>query len=168
MAPKPRVKTRPAKSGKSRASQKQKATVEKVTPNTKPRAKDQFGYQEGTDSSITAQALYEGGFERTTIYKTIRERIEESSDNGLTTRNGTEKNIPNLVATVLRQLRSKGYIVESHWRLVKDENFVPEETEGDNKASTKKATAKKAAKTPATKTAPAKRTTRRKVRKPSK
>lgn len=99
---------------------------------TTPRQKDQFGFMEGTDSSIAAHALAEGGTDRSAIYDFIRSEIESNTDAGLQTRNGTEKNIPNLVATVVKQMRNRGWIVESTWKMVKDPNFVePEESEDD-------------------------------------
>jgi hypothetical protein len=102
--------------GKSKTAQ---AKVEKAAVANAPRQKDEFGFMEGTDSSIAAHALVEGGFDRVSIYNTIRDRIEHNSTNGLTTRNGTDKNIPNLVATVVKQMRNRGYVVESSWRMVK-------------------------------------------------
>lgn len=111
-------------------------TQEKADKLT-PRQKDIFGYTEGTDSSITALTLAEGGADRSEIYEKIRGRIEEQSATGLVTRNGTEKNIPNLVSTVLRQLKPKGWAVESHWKLVKDENAVVEDKPAKATKSTK-------------------------------
>lgn len=125
MARKIRKSTTPKSTGKSRTAR----TNAEKTSKPAPRQKDQFGFMEGTDSSIAAHALAEGGSDRVAIYDIIREKIESNTDGGLQTRNGTEKNIPNLVATVLKQMRNRGWIVESTWRVVEDPNFVPEETD---------------------------------------
>lgn len=119
--------TTPKTTGKSRTA---RTKAEAITAPA-PRQKDQFGFMEGTDSSIAAHALAEGGTDRVAIYDIIRENIESHSDGGLQTRNGTEKNIPNLVATVLKQMRNRGWIVESTWRVVQDPNFVPTSEEAD-------------------------------------
>ena len=114
-------KVRKKTTGKSRTAR----TKSKTITAPAPRQKDQFGFMEGTDSSIAAHALAAGGADRTTIYDNIREQIESNSESGLQTRNGTEKNIPNLVATVLKQMRDRGWIVESTWRVVPDPDFTP-------------------------------------------
>ena len=113
--------------GKSRTARTKAETITAPAP----RQKDQFGFMEGTDSSIAAHALAEGGTDRVAIYDIIRENIESNSDGGLQTRNGTEKNIPNLVATVLKQMRNRGWIVESTWRVVQDPDFIPEPETAD-------------------------------------
>lgn len=115
----------PSVSGKSRTA---RANAEKNTTPS-PRQKDQFGFMEGTDSSIAAHALHRGGSDRVAIYEAIREDIESNTDAGLQTRNGTEKNIPNLVATVVKQMRNRGWIVESTWRMVLDPEYVAPEVD---------------------------------------
>lgn len=121
------VKKRTVKTtGKSRTAKAKKAEVEKVT-STEPRGKDQFGFFEGTDISITAHVLLEGGTSRPALYAKVQERIIEEAggaEDALITRNGTQKNIPNLVATVVSTLKERGYVVESSWKMVKDPNFV--------------------------------------------
>lgn len=102
------------------------------TARTKPaedlqapaRQKDPFGFMEGTDSSIAAYELAEGGTDRLAIYERIRHKIQHDTVGGLTTRKGTEKNIPNLAATVVKQMRTRGWKVESTWRM-----YLPEPTE---------------------------------------
>lgn len=121
---KTKTSTKPVEkpTGKSRTARTKAETITAPAP----RQKDQFGFMEGTDSSIAAHALAEGGADRVTIYDKIRDQIESNSESGLQTRNGTEKNIPNLVATVLKQMRDRGWVVESTWRVVLDPDFVPE------------------------------------------
>lgn len=148
MAPKKRpVK----KTGHSRTAKAKAAEVEKVT-KPEPRERDEFGFLEGTDSSITAQVLAEGGFSRPALYAVIEERIANqagNTDDALVTRNGTQKNIPNLVATVVSSMKKRGYVIESTWKMVKDENWV-EPTEEEKPA--KKAASKKSTKAPGKKT----------------
>lgn len=117
------TETTPKVTGKSRTARTKAETVTKPAP----RQKDQFGFMEGTDSSIAAHALAAGGDDRVAIYDIIRDQIESNTDAGLQTRNGTEKNIPNLVATVVKQMRNRGWIVESTWKMVKDPNFIESE-----------------------------------------
>lgn len=149
MAPKKRpVK----KTGHSRTAKAKAAEVEKVA-KPEPRERDEFGFLEGTDSSITAQVLAEGGFSRPALYAVIEERIAEqagNTDDALVTRNGTQKNIPNLVATVVSSMKKRGYVIESTWKMVKDENWV-EPTEETEKPA-KKAASKKTTKAPGKKT----------------
>ena len=137
------------KTGHSRTAKAQKAAVEKVT-KAEPRERDEFGFLEGTDSSITAQVLAEGGHSRPALYAVIAERISAAAgggDDALVTRNGTQKNIPNLVATVVSSMKKRGYVIESTWKMVKDPNFVEqveEDAEEVEEAQAKKTPAKKA------------------------
>lgn len=140
-------KTRPVKKAHSRTAKAKQAAAEKVT-KAAPKERDEFGFLEGTDSSITAQTLAEGGFSRPALYAVIESRIAEqagNTDDALVTRNGTQKNIPNLVATVVSSMKKRGYVIESTWKMVKDPNWVePEaETEEVEKPAPKKAPAKK-------------------------
>lgn len=136
MVRKPRkTRSKPAEAsdkpvGKSRTA-KARSTVQEPTG---PRQKDPFGFLEGTDSSIAAYALAEGGADRVAIYDIIREKIQASSEAGLQTRTGTEKNVPNLAATVIKQMRNRGWIVESTWKMVKDPNFIEPTEEPDQAA----------------------------------
>ena len=120
----------PSGSGKSRTARVQ---AEKPTESN-VRQKDPHGFIEGTDSSIAAYALVEGGTDRLAIYERIRNEIESNTTAGLVTRKGTEKNIPNLAATVVKQMRNRGWIVESTWRMVKDPNFIEPTEEADQAA----------------------------------
>lgn len=121
--------TKPEKAtGKSRTA---RTKAENVTAPG-PRQKDPFGFMEGTDSSIAAYALTEGGADRVAIYDIIRDKIESNTDAGLQTRNGTEKNIPNLAATVVKQMRNRGWIIESTWKMVKDPDFIEPEADEDD------------------------------------
>lgn len=115
-------KIRKKTTGKSRTARTQASKPVQTTT----RQKDPFGFIEGTDSSIAAYALHEGGTDRMEIYERIRERIKNDTTAGLITRKGTEKNIPNLAATVVKQMRARGWIVESTWRMVKDPSFTEE------------------------------------------
>lgn len=144
------TKKRPVKkTGHSRTAKAKAAEVEKVA-KPEPRERDEFGFLEGTDSSITALTLAEGGFSRPALYAVIEERIAAQAGNtedALVTRNGTQKNIPNLVATVVSSMKKRGYKIESTWKMVKDENFVtPDEDEVEEVAETPKAPAKKTTK----------------------
>jgi hypothetical protein len=80
---------------------------------------DEFGYRNGSDSSIAAHILIEGGESRGDINEKVSEAIKAANGGSLLTRNQSEKVIPTIVGNVFMRLRKeKGYKVESTWRLV--------------------------------------------------
>lgn len=78
---------------------------------------DEYGFRNGSDSSIAAHALIEGGASRSEINEKVRERI--AATNGLKTRGGKEKVIATIVGnTFMALVNKKGYSVESSWQMV--------------------------------------------------
>lgn len=130
MAKKIRKSIKPA--SKSTTGNSRTARTKPVEDLQAPtRQKDPFGFIEGTDSSIAAYALAKGDTDRLAIYEHIRHEIEHNTVGGLITRKGTEKNIPNLAATVVKQMRNRGWIVESTWRMIKDPEFIEPTAESE-------------------------------------
>ena len=70
------------------------------------------GYVKGTDGDIIASELLAGGASR----REIGDRIEKKIN--LITRNGTEKQVMNLIAGVLRRMQIEGYTVESSFKVL--------------------------------------------------
>lgn len=104
--------TKSAPKGKGKA-----AKVEVKSANVGlPREFDVHGFLVGSDSQIIANALTEGGETKTQIIREAAEKIEK--ENGLVTRNGTEKAISSLASSVLRTLQDKGYTVEASYKVV--------------------------------------------------
>jgi hypothetical protein len=89
------------------------------TPKVKaePLGFDEFGYRNGSDASIAAHILVEGGRSRSEINERVAQAIKEANGS-LLTRTGSEKVIPTIVGNVVMRLREKGYKIESAWRLV--------------------------------------------------
>jgi hypothetical protein len=120
-AKKPGRKTTPSKvtakktASRPKASGRKKA-AKKVAPPARVREKDEYGFEVGTDSSVIAEELIEGGASRQDINDRVGERI------GYETSNGTEKNVPALVSGILNRMLATGeFEVESDWRLVRVE-----------------------------------------------
>lgn len=147
---------RPTKS-RSKTGKAQTAAKAEAVKAPAGREKDEYGFIKGTDSSIAAHVLAEGGASRPALYSTIEERIKEAhggDEASLVTRNGTPKDIPNMVATVVSFMKERGYVPESQWKMVKDPNWTePEEKPAKEKKAkpSKKAPAKEEAKAPAKK-----------------
>jgi hypothetical protein len=80
-----------------------------------PVATDPFNFLEGSDSSIAAHALVEGGASRAEINERVREELKKT--NGLKTRSGREKIVSTIVGNVFLKLVEQGYEVDSHWKL---------------------------------------------------
>lgn len=105
------------------------------------------GFVEGTDQDIIALALLEGGESRHDVAERVASQIETE------TRNGTEKQVVNMVSGVLNKMLARGFTVESTF-------VVLPPTPASKRAATKKATQKPAPvakKTAAKKTASGKR-----------
>ena len=94
-----------------------KTPRKKVTPapapvTTSEREFNDHGFVVGTDSAVISEALVSGGASRKEVNAKIAEVIAG------TTRNGSPKNIPALVAGILSRMIDRGYVVESSYRLV--------------------------------------------------
>lgn len=105
---------------------------------------EETGFVVGTDQDAIALALLEGGESRAAIV----ERLENELDTE--TRNGTEKQITNMVSGVLNKMLAAGFTVESSFQVVPP-------TPASKRAASRANSAKKA---PAKKTA-AKKTTKK-------
>lgn len=162
-----RRKTGPAKRGPGRPKgSKNKSTAKKSAAKNvkKPASKkgggrggfnremnDEVGFAVGTDQEAIALALMEGGESRADIV----ERLEGELD--LETRNGTDKQITNMVSGVLNKMLDRGFLLESSFQVLPP-------TPASKRAAT--AARNKAAKKPAKKAAsrkPAKKTAAKKT-----
>jgi len=120
-----------------------KKTASKKTSNLPTRVfNDETGFAEGSDQDLIATELLAGGESR----QEIAERLEGILDP--VTRNGTEKQIVNMVSGVLGKLQARGYTVESSFLVVPP-------TPASKRAAAR--AAKKATPAPAKKTASGKR-----------
>ena len=149
-----------------------KAPAKKKTTNVKKPASNRgglnrelnedTGFVVGTDQDAIALALLEGGESRAAIV----ERLESELD--AETRNGTPKQITNMVSGVLNKMLDRGFIVESNFQLLpptpaskraasRARNAAAAKPAPKKKPAAKKTAAKKTAKK-----APAKKTTARK------
>jgi hypothetical protein len=127
-----------AKNVKKPASKKSNLPVREMN--------DETGFVAGTDQDVIATALMNGGESRAHIAEIVADQIDSE------TRNGTEKQIPNMVSGVLQKMLDRGYTVESSFAVLPP-------TPASKRAATRAAN-KKAA--PAKKTA-AKKTTAKKT-----
>lgn len=165
-------KTTSAKRGRPASKSTAKKAPAKKTTNVKKPAKKKSsgrggfnremnpvtGFVVGTDQDTIATALMEGGESRAAI----AEELEGQMD--LTTRNGTEKQITNMISGVLNKMKARGYIEESSF-------IVLPPTTASKRAATRaanqKAATKPKKKAPAKKTAakraPAKKTASKKT-----
>jgi hypothetical protein len=103
---------------------------------------EETGFVEGTDQDVIASCLLEGGESRQEIAERVESLIETE------TRNGTDKQIVNMISGVLSKLLARGYTVEQSFQVVPP-------TPASKRAAAKKAAAKPA---PAKKTASKKTT----------
>ena len=113
------AKSAPAKTAPAKRSARKTATKAKATPvaaASAPRVPNAYGFAVGSDSAIAVEEMVAGGFDRRTVSHRIGELVSASS--GMTTRNGTDKNIGSLISTLLSRLSAAGWVIESSWRLV--------------------------------------------------
>lgn len=150
---KSKTKTTAAKGKTTAAKGKSTATKGKTTKTTaKPAAKrqapvreinEETGFVVGTDQDKIATALLAGGESRAAVVASLEKKIDT------TTRNGTPKQLTNMVSGVLNKMLAKGYVVESTFA-------VTPPTPASKRAASRRANA--AAAKPAAKKAPAKKT----------
>jgi hypothetical protein len=100
----------PAKAAPAKVEAKPKQTT------GEGRTVDLHGFTPGTDSSLIAEALVEGGETRVDVNRLAAEKIAKV--NGIKTRQGSDKNVPSLLSSILKRLQAQGYTIESSWRLV--------------------------------------------------
>lgn len=152
---------------KKSTAAKKRATAAKKTPAKKTAAKknvksvakpagkrggfhrtinDDTGFVVGTDQDTIALALLEGGESRGDVVESLRNTLDTE------TRNGTEKQITNMVSGVLNKMVANGFVVESSFVLTPP-------TAASKRAATRAANKKTAA--PAKKTAAKKASTRK-------
>lgn len=154
-------KTAPAKkTAAKKGPAKKAAPAKKKTTNVKKPAgkrgglnrelNDETGFVVGTDQDAIATALLEGGESRASII----ERLESELDTE--TRNGTPKQITNMVSGVLNKMLDRGYLIESSFQLLPP---TPASKRAASRA--RNAAAAPAKKTPAKKT-PAKKSAAKK------
>jgi len=75
---------------------------------------DDHGFRVGSDSSVIAACLIDGGSGREAITDIIAETMQTTE-----TRGGNDKNISSLVSGILKRLIDTGqYEIEESWRLV--------------------------------------------------
>lgn len=145
-------KTTGARRGRPPGSKNKTKQVNK--PSTKKNTKkreapkremnDATGFAVGSDQDIIATELLEGGESRAEIAERLSGMIDTE------TRNGTEKQIVNMVSGVLSKLLARGYTVEQSF-------IVLPPTPASKRAASRNATKKAAAKPAAKKTASGKR-----------
>lgn len=124
----------------AKATPKKRATTKAATPRAPRGEFDEHGFRVGTDSSIIAAELLEGGYDRDDINDRVAELLPET-----TTRSGNDKQVPSLVSGILKRLQERGYTVESSWQLVPPTSKKASSNGAAKKRTTKK-TAKKVAK----------------------
>jgi hypothetical protein len=136
-------KTAPAKKSTAKKAPATKKSVKEVK---KPAGKrggfhremnPDTGFVVGTDQDAIALALLEGGDSRAAIVESLENELDTE------TRNGTEKQITNMVSGVLNKMLANGFTVESSFVVVPP-------TAASKRAATRAATKKSA---PAKKTA---------------
>lgn len=84
----------------------------KVSGMTYQQISDLSGYGLGTEQFITAVEVINGGDTKIAVSHRVAALLPE------TTRNGTPKQISNLVGSVIRNLESKGFTVSGTWKMV--------------------------------------------------
>lgn len=121
-------KTAPAKKSAAKKSPATKKTAAKKTA-AKKNVKDvkkpkgtrggfhreineETGFVVGTDQDTIALALLEGGESRADIAASLEKKIDTE------TRNGTEKQITNMISGVLNKMLARGFTVESSFVVV--------------------------------------------------
>jgi hypothetical protein len=88
-----------------------KPAAKKVGGNTR-QMNPVTGFAEGSDQDVIATALLEGGESRSAIVENVESQVD------LETRNGTDKQITNMVSGVLAKMKDRGFIVESSFVLL--------------------------------------------------
>jgi hypothetical protein len=147
-------RTSGAKRGPGRPKgSKNKTTAKNVKEVKKPAGKrggfhrevnPDTGFVVDTDQDAIALALLEGGESRGEIIDSLYSVL------GTETRNGTEKQIPNMVSGVLNKMLANGFTVESSFRVVAP---TAASKRAATRAANKKTTAAPAKKTAAKKPA---------------
>lgn len=84
----------------------------KVGGLTYQQLSDLSGYGLGTEQFITAVEIVSGGSTKIDVSHRVAALLPA------TTRNGTPKQISNLVGSVIRQLESRGFTVTGTWKMV--------------------------------------------------
>lgn len=167
----PAKKTAAKKPAAKKTASKAPASKKKTTNVKKPASNrgglnrelnEDTGFVVGTDQDAIANALLEGGESRAAIV----ERLESELDSE--TRNGTPKQITNMVSGVLNKMLDRGFIVESNFQLLPPTPASKRAASRARNAAPAKPAAKKTpAKKTAAKKAPAKKTTTAKGKKGS-
>lgn len=108
--------TTSAKGSKKNVTTKKAATKKTAAKKTStPVARDineTTGFVKGSDQDVIATALLKGDTTRQDIIDGLRKKLDSE------TRNGTEKPVSNLVSSVVRNMLGRGFILESHYRLL--------------------------------------------------
>lgn len=89
---------------------------------------DEYGMRKGTDLSIAAAEIVQGGKSRVDII----ERLTKKLDNE--TRTGKPKAVASVLAQAVKRLEAAGYVEESSWRMVPDPNKSTDVTSKPHKA----------------------------------
>ena len=84
----------------------------KKKPRPAPRGLNDHGFRIGSNSATIVDILIAGGADRQDINDRVATAI------GTHTKNGHVKNIPSLISGLLARLESKGYHIESSWKVV--------------------------------------------------
>jgi hypothetical protein len=155
---KTRAKTAPAKKTAAK-----KGTATKNKNVKKPAAarggatremNEETGFVVGSDQDIIANALLEGGESRAAIVQKLEKVLDTE------TRNGTPKQVTNMVSGVYNKLVARGFITESNFQVLPPTPASKRAaTRAANKAAPAKTTKPAAKKTAAKKTSSAKSTT---------
>ena len=144
--PKSSPKKSPAKSSAKKSSPAKKTAAKKTTGKRGGFHRElnpDTGFVVGTESQRIAEALIEGGESRAEIVARLEKELPKE------TRDGTPKQVTNMVSGVLNKMLARGYTIEQSFALA-------EPTPASKRAATRAANKKSAApakKTPAKKTA---------------
>lgn len=122
-AAKSKSKTSPAKKSTAKKSPatKKSAAKKNVKDVKKPKSNrggfhreinEETGFVVGTDQDAIALALLEGGESRAEISERLQKQIDTE------TRNGTEKQITNMISGVLNKMLDRGFTVEQSFVVV--------------------------------------------------
>lgn len=110
--------TKSKTTAKSKAPAKKTSAKKNVKDVKKPAGKrggfhreinEETGFVVGTDQDTIALALLEGGESRADIAERLSKKIDTE------TRNGTEKQITNMISGVLNKMLARGFTVESSY-----------------------------------------------------
>lgn len=102
-----------AKAQKKSSSAVKKAAAKKAGPRTEGTQYTPHGFTVGSDSALVAAALENGGVSRSEVVALIDKAFK-----GKKTRNGTPKAANSMAGNVQKIMLSRGWTVESDWRLV--------------------------------------------------